>query len=184
MFLKYPEIIIIRFLENNVLCPKYIDIYEFGGYGGMYIFHRTYFVYYSKKRKKYKNMTYIKMKFYMKQFFLGWIIKIYEREAQGGPSPISLQSEYSSSNWFHSNTLNSRHLFNTNMHLIHFHSKTHIQMRFPKSWVFKVSNVYQSLNICLRRKIKKKSYQNWIHYNVSSSDFHKKTLINNYYVYS
>ena len=25
-------IIIMRFGENNVLCPKYIDIYEFGGY--------------------------------------------------------------------------------------------------------------------------------------------------------
>ena len=26
-------IIIARFGENNVLCPKYIDIYEFQGYG-------------------------------------------------------------------------------------------------------------------------------------------------------
>ena len=27
-----------RFLENNVLCPKYIDIYEFwGGTGGVHI---------------------------------------------------------------------------------------------------------------------------------------------------
>ena len=31
MFLKYPEIILMRFGENNVLCPKYIDIYEFRG---------------------------------------------------------------------------------------------------------------------------------------------------------
>ena len=32
-----------RFGENNVLCPKYIDIYEFWGVqGGMYIFHRTF----------------------------------------------------------------------------------------------------------------------------------------------
>ena len=28
--------------------------------------------------------------------------------AQGGPTPISLQSEYSTSNWFHSNTPYSR----------------------------------------------------------------------------
>ena len=34
VFLKDPEIIIMRFGENNVLCLKYIDIYEFGGYGG------------------------------------------------------------------------------------------------------------------------------------------------------
>ena len=26
-------IIIMGFCENNVLCPKYIDICEFGGYG-------------------------------------------------------------------------------------------------------------------------------------------------------
>ena len=31
MFLKYPKIIIMRFGENNVLCPKYINIYEFRG---------------------------------------------------------------------------------------------------------------------------------------------------------
>ena len=44
-------------------------------------------------------------------FFLGWIINFLGKE---GPTPIYLQSEYSSSNWFHSNTPNSRHLFNTN----------------------------------------------------------------------
>ena len=27
-------IIIVRFGENNILCPKYIDIYEFGGVRG------------------------------------------------------------------------------------------------------------------------------------------------------
>ena len=47
MFLKVPVIIIMRFGKNDVLCPKYIDIYEFGGVrGGMYILHRTFFVYY------------------------------------------------------------------------------------------------------------------------------------------
>ena len=34
MFLKLPEIIIIGFGENNVLCPKYIDIYMFFGRDG------------------------------------------------------------------------------------------------------------------------------------------------------
>ena len=34
------------FGENNVLCLKYIDMYEFRGVeGGTYIFHRTFFVY-------------------------------------------------------------------------------------------------------------------------------------------
>ena len=31
MFLKVPVIIILRFGENNVLGPKYIDIYQFRG---------------------------------------------------------------------------------------------------------------------------------------------------------
>ena len=31
MFLKVPVIIIMRFGENNVLCPKHTNIYEFGG---------------------------------------------------------------------------------------------------------------------------------------------------------
>ena len=44
-------------------------------------------------------------------------------------------------------------IVNTNVHLIHFHSNSHIQMHFPKSRVSKVSNQYQSLNICLRRKM-------------------------------
>ena len=44
-----------------------ISIYkEFWGVkGGMYIFHCTFFVYYSKKLKKYKSMTYTKIKFYI-----------------------------------------------------------------------------------------------------------------------
>ena len=52
MFLKPPEIIIIGFGENNVLCPKYIDIYEFRGggrevHGPPYIFSLLF-----KKTKK------------------------------------------------------------------------------------------------------------------------------------
>ena len=62
--------------------------------------------------------------------------KFRKKGAPGGPAPISLRSEYSSSNQFHSNIPNSRNLFNTNntnMNLIHFHSKNNIKMRFPKS---------------------------------------------------
>ena len=47
VFRKLPVKIIMRFGENNILCPKYIDIYEFqGGMGGACIFHCTFFVYY------------------------------------------------------------------------------------------------------------------------------------------
>ena len=36
-----------------------ISIYmNFGGYGGTYIFHHLFFVYYFKKMKKYKSVTY------------------------------------------------------------------------------------------------------------------------------
>ena len=45
-------IIIMRFGENNVLGPKYIDIYDFGRFGGTYIFHRTFLGYYSKISEK------------------------------------------------------------------------------------------------------------------------------------
>ena len=34
VFLKVPMIIIMRFCENNVLGPKYIDIYKFWGFIG------------------------------------------------------------------------------------------------------------------------------------------------------
>ena len=37
MFLQVAVIINMRFGENNILCPKYIDIYEFQGVQGMYI---------------------------------------------------------------------------------------------------------------------------------------------------
>ena len=50
MFLKHPKIIIIGFGKNNVLCPKYIDLYEFFGgdiYGPPYIICSLF----QKKRK-------------------------------------------------------------------------------------------------------------------------------------
>ena len=49
-------------------------------------------------------------------------------------------------------------IVNTNVHLIHFHSKNHIQIRFPNSRAFKVSNLYQSLNILSQKKNKKTFY--------------------------
>ena len=44
-------IIIMRFGENNVLCPKYIDIYEFRGAQGDIHIPPSFFVYYSKNGK-------------------------------------------------------------------------------------------------------------------------------------
>ena len=43
-----------------------ISIYmNFAGDGGMYMAHRIFFVYYSKKRKKCNSITYTKIKFYI-----------------------------------------------------------------------------------------------------------------------
>ena len=50
--------------------------------------------------------------------------------------------KYSSSNWFHSNSPNYKHLFNTKMYLIHFYCKN-IKMHIPKSYVLKFQNRYQ-----------------------------------------
>ena len=35
-------VIIIRFGENNVLCPKYINLYEFRGYGWTCMVHHIF----------------------------------------------------------------------------------------------------------------------------------------------
>ena len=95
--------------------------------------------------------------FWFKHFFLGWIIKKIWKGAQGGPTPISLRIEHSSSNWFHSNTLNSRHLFNIiqivdrNMYLIHFYIKNSIKMHFSKVEFLKFQNRFRhSLSIATR----------------------------------
>ena len=68
---------------------------------------------------------------------------------------------------------------NTNVYLIHFHSKNNIQMHFPKSWVFKVSN--QSQSFIATRWNKLRWHQQRLHNNVSLSDFQKNNLINYYY---
>ena len=38
-------------------------------------------------------------------------------------------------------------IVNTNMYLIHFHSKNIIKMRFPKRWIFKISKLLQTFVI-------------------------------------
>ena len=38
-------------------------------------------------------------------------------------------------------------IVNTNMYVIHFHSKNIIKMHFPKSWVFKVSKLIHTFII-------------------------------------
>ena len=140
-------ITIMRFGENNVYVQNRLIYMNFGGMGrhrwstvliysvctyyGMYLFIPK------KMEKVHEHDLYLNEilhHFAVNFFSLGWIIKILWK---GGLAPISLRSEYSSSNWFHSNSPNSRHLFNRNMYLLHFHSKNNIKMHFPKSWVLK-----------------------------------------------
>ena len=88
MFLKLPQIIIIGFGENNVLCTKYIDIYEFRGrqgdvHGPPYIFCLL-----LKKRKKYMSMTCTKIKFYISFFFFFFIAWIIKKLQKGGPKNL------------------------------------------------------------------------------------------------
>ena len=87
MFLKVPVIIIMRFGENNVLCPKYIDIYEFGGVQGGCTYSTVHFLFIIKKKeKKYKCMTYTKIKFYIILFFPRMNNKNFrKRGPQGAP---------------------------------------------------------------------------------------------------
>ena len=65
VFLKVPVIIIVRFGGNNVLCPKYMNIYEFRGVWGDVYIPPYIFCLLLKKQKKYKRMTYTKIKFYI-----------------------------------------------------------------------------------------------------------------------
>ena len=68
-----------RFGENNVLGPKYINIYEFWRVGdGTNMVHHTFFVYYLCTKKVQEHDLYINQILYhfdSKKIFLGRIIK-------------------------------------------------------------------------------------------------------------
>ena len=153
MFLKVPMIIIMRFGKNNVLWPN-ISIYiNFAGVQEEHTWSTVHFLFIIKKKWKSKrawpilksNYTsfWFKKRFprinnkkFMKRRHKSGLLFLYKVKKE---APISLQSEYSSSNWFHSNTHNFRCLFNTNntnMYLIHYHSKNIIKKYFPKSFFF------------------------------------------------
>ena len=93
-----------RFGKNNVLCPKYIDIYEFRGVPGGHRWSTIHFMFIiennGKSTRAWSILKSISHHFDLIFFFPGWIIKNLQKGAPGVPSPISLQSEYSSSNLF------------------------------------------------------------------------------------
>ena len=83
-------IIIMRFGENNVLCPKYIYIYEFRGYGGDV--HGPPYIFCSLlKKKKKKHDLYLNQiphHFDSKKILRMNNKKITKRGPQEAPSPI------------------------------------------------------------------------------------------------
>ena len=142
MFLKYLEIIIMRFGENNVLCLKYIDIYEFWGVrGGGRTYSTVHFLFIIQKNGKCtrawpilkSNSTSFWFNFF---FFLGWIIKFLEKEAPGDPLLFLYELSIDILIDFIAILLTPGifliQIVNTNMYLIHFHSKNIIKMHFSK----------------------------------------------------
>ena len=90
-----PVIIIMRFGKNYVLCRKYIDIYEFSGiWGGTYMVHHAFFIYYSKNGKSIRAWPILKSNstFWFLKKILGWIIKKLWKGAPEGPALICLRS--------------------------------------------------------------------------------------------
>ena len=73
-------------------------------------------------------------------------------------------------------------IVNTNMYLLHLHSKNNIKMHFPKSWVFKGSNPLQTFiihcNVGNKLHWHKQSLQRCV------TGISKTKWINNYNIYS
>ena len=86
---------IIFYVQNTSI---FMDFGEYGG--GANKFHRTFFVYYSKKRKKYKSMhdQYLNQILHHFDIIKNFVRLIILFLGKGGPSPVSLRSEYSGSN--------------------------------------------------------------------------------------
>ena len=91
-----------RFGENNVLCPKYIDIYEFVGVRGRRTYYIVHFFFIIKKNEKVlehdQYLNQILHHFHLKKIRRLNNKKITKRGPHKYPSPISLRSECSRSN--------------------------------------------------------------------------------------
>ena len=138
-----------RFGKNNVLCAKYIDIYEFWGVqGGTYILHCTILFIIQKNGKStrtwpilksnstsfwFKKLPRINNKKFIKREPLGaQLIFLYEVRIV---VLIDFIVILLTPGIFLIQIVNTN---NTNMSLIHFHSKNNIKIRFPKKLGFKV----------------------------------------------
>ena len=130
----------------------YQYIWISGGTGGTYIVPHTFFVHLKKREKVHEYDLYLNQILYhfdLKIFFLGWIIKKLQK---WGPAPISYEVSIVVEIDFIAILLTPGifliQIFDTNVYFNQFHGKNNIQMRFPKSLVFKVSNQsHHSLSI-------------------------------------
>ena len=82
-------IIIMRFVKNNVLCPKYIDLYEFRGvWGDVHILPYIFSLLFKKTEEVKEHDLYLNQilhHFNFKKFFLGLIIKNLRKGGPWGP---------------------------------------------------------------------------------------------------
>ena len=135
MFLKLPAIIILRFGENNVLFPKYIDIYEFqrGMWGCMWsTIHFLFFI--QKNGKSTRAWLILKSNstsFWFKTFFPRMNNRKFKKRVSQGAQVLFLYKMSKVVLIVFITILLTPGIFliqivntnNTNMYLIHFHSE-------------------------------------------------------------
>ena len=123
-----------RFGENNVLCLKYINIYEFWRICGgedVHIPGHIFCLLLKKTEKVKEHDLYLSQ--ILHHFYLKFFPRINNKNfRKRGPHSIDLYkvSILLTPGIFLIQIVNTN---NTNMYLIHFHSKNNIKMSFPKS---------------------------------------------------
>ena len=191
MFLKYPKIIIIKF-DENVLCLKYRDMYEFRRVRRRHTHSTIHFLFIKKNGKSIRAWPILKLNstsFWFKQK----ICRMNNNFRKRGPEGAWLLFLWSemivlidfiailrTPGIFLIQIVNTN---NTNVYLIHF---VNIKMCFPKSLILKLqTNLNHSLFITTRWH-KLCWHQQRLSNNASPPDFQKKKKksINNYYIYS
>ena len=157
--LKVPMIVIMRFVKNIVLCPKYIDIYEFRRVWVGHTWSNIHFLFIIQKNGKSIRAWPILKSNYTSFWFLKKFPRMNNKKnMKMGPHGAPLLFLYKVSIVVLIDII-AKHLTlgifliqivntnNTNMYLIHFHSKNIIKMIFHKNWVFKVSKLLQTFII-------------------------------------
>ena len=142
-----------RFGENNVLCPKYINIYQFQGVQERGTYSTIHFLFIIQKNGKVEEHD-LYLNQILHHFDLKRICRMNNKNfRKKGPQEAPLLFLYEVSIVvlidFIAILLTPGifliQIVNTNVYLIHFHSKN-IKMHFPKRWVLKFqTNLNHSL---------------------------------------